>query len=162
MRIAARDSARPSWSTITLGLPTLCFTPSTPRPVFGLSTPRPFRRLARRAPLLGRRPRKLKVGCAPASPADAVAGPRSSVSTMALAPRVGRANTEGRTASTLPLRLLEREDVRAASPADRNNSQTQTGGRSRARMYKPTLEQPLDWARSKAHVPCWMLSIRDC
>jgi hypothetical protein len=159
--IAVRDSACPSWSTITLGLPTLFFTPSTPRPVFGLPTPRPFRRLARRALLLGRRPRKLKVGCAPASPADAVAVPRSSVSTMALGRRVGRANTEGRTASTLLLRLLDQDDVKVASPADRNNSQTQTGGRSRARTYKPTLEQPLDWAHSKARVPCWMLSIRD-
>jgi hypothetical protein len=80
---------------------------------------------------------------------------------MALGRRVGRANTEGRTASTLLLRLLDQDDVKVASPADRNNSQTQTGGRSRARTYKPTLEQPLDWAHSRARVPCWMLSIRD-
>jgi hypothetical protein len=78
---------------------------------------------------------------------------------MASEQLAGRANTEGRTASILLLRLLDREDVRVASPADRNNSQTQTGGRSRARMYKPTLEQLLGWARSRAHVPCWMHSI---
>jgi hypothetical protein len=67
---------------------------------------------------------------------------------------------EGKTASTLRLRLLVRGVARVASLADRINSQTQTGGRSRARMYKPTtLELPLDWALSKALVPCWMLLI---
>lgn len=103
-RTALRNPLCPSWSTITLGLPTLCCSPSTRRPVLGHPTPRPFRRLAHRPPLLGHRPRKPQAGCAPASPADAVGVPRSNVSTMESAPHVGHVSMEGRSASTLLLR----------------------------------------------------------
>jgi len=82
---------------------------------------------------------------------------------MELEPRAGRVSTEGRTASILLLRLLDRDVVRVASLADRTNSQTQTGGRNRAKVYKPTImERPLDWVLWKALVPCWTLSIHAC
>jgi hypothetical protein len=159
-RAATCDPACPSWSTITLGLPTLCCSPLTLRPVFGLSTPRPFRRLVHWAPRLGRCPPKLKDGCAPALPVDAVGAPRSNASTMASEPRAGRVSTEGRTASILLLRPLGRGVAKVAPRTDRTNSQTQTGGRNRAKVYKPiTMELLLDWALSKALVPCWMRSI---
>ena len=160
---AACDPPCPSWTTITLGLPILCYTPLTLRPVFGLTTPRPFRRLARRAPRLGRRPPNPKDECAPVSPADAVGVPRSNASTTAWEPLVGRASMEGRTASILRLRLLDRDVAKVASLADRTNRQTKTGGRNRARVYKPTtMERPLDWALLKALVPCSMRSILVC
>lgn len=81
---------------------------------------------------------------------------------MAWAPRAERVNTEGRTASTLHLQLLVPGGAKVASPADRTSSQTQTGGRNRAKVYKVTMELQLDWALSKALVPCWMRSIPVC
>lgn len=157
-RAATCDPACPSWSTITLGLPTLCCSPSTLRPL-GLPTPRPFRRLALRPPLLGPRPRKLQVGCAPALPADAVGVPRSNVSTMASAPHAGRVSMEGRSASTLRLQPSDRGDEKVAPLAEPTNNQTQIADRSRAKVYNHNMGLRLGWVLSKAHVPCWMHSI---
>lgn len=155
----SRAAACPSWSTITLGLPTHCCSPSTLRPVLGLPTPRSFRRLALRPPLLGPRPRKLQVGCAPALPADAVGVPRSNVSTMASAPHAGRVSMEGRSASTLRLQPSDRGDEKVAPLAETTNNQTQIADRSRAKVYNLNMELRLGWVLSKVHVRCWMHSI---
>lgn len=140
----------------------LCCSTLNFQPVFGPPTPRPYRRLACRALLLGRRPRKPQAGCAPALPADAAGAPRLNVSTMVSAPSAGHVSTEAKTAN---IRLLPRSDrggVRAVSLQNRNSRRTRTGGPSSARVYKASMELRLDWDLWKALVQCWTRSIPAC
>jgi hypothetical protein len=122
----------------------LCCSPLNFQPVFGPPTPRSYLRLACRALLLGRRPRKPQAGCAPVSPADAAGAPRSNVSIMVLGPSAGHVSTEARIANILLLPRSDRGGAKVVSLPNRSCRRTQTGGQSSAKVYKASKEPRLD------------------
>jgi hypothetical protein len=142
----------------------LCCSTLNFQPVFGPPTPRPYRRLACRALLLGRRPRKPQAGCAPALPADAAGAQRSNVSTMVSGPFAEHVSTEAKIANIRLPRPSDRGGVRAVSlqQQNRNSRRTRIGGQSSARVYKASMEPRPDWDLWKALVQCWTRSIPAC